>query len=249
MWREFGLAGDWRNQTSQVAWLASLALAQRIQALEVGAEQRLGQCPVGAAVRPRHRLDAKALDPLERWRDDVVTAQHVKHIADQQNALVGLQCQLGQCVDGLAEVAQAERRQAETSAKLNQTLALSFLTFRVLCPANRFDGQLVCNPPQHWRFYGAVHAQTLVAIPQQAHPYREAQAVRISAALTNQRQIVVDEGVVPNQFVLGGWQGRQAIALGGAKHGSTRHEAPSFNRRFLRSLVAPTHRHTEPRHC
>ena len=208
MWREFGLAGAWRNQTSQVAWPASLALEQRIQALEVGAGQRLGQCPVDAAVRPRHRLDAKALDHLERWRDDVVTVQHVKRIADQQNALVGLQCQLGQCVDGLAEVAQAERRQAETSAKLDQMLALSFLTFRVLRAANRVDGQLVCNPLQHRRRHGAVHAQTLVGIPQQAHLYREAQAVRISAALTNQRQIVVDEGVVLNQFVLGGWQGQ-----------------------------------------
>lgn len=91
MWREFGLAGDWRNQTSQVAWLASLALAQRIQALEVGAGQRLGQCPVDAPVRPRHRLGAKALDHLERRRDDVFTAQHAKRIADQHDALVGLQ--------------------------------------------------------------------------------------------------------------------------------------------------------------
>jgi hypothetical protein len=49
---------------------------------------------------------------------------------------------------GLVEVAQAERRQAEISAKLNQMLARSFLSFRVFRPVDRVDSQLVrihCN--------------------------------------------------------------------------------------------------------
>jgi len=62
------------------------------------------------------------------------------------------------------------------------------------------------TPVQHRRRHDAVHAQTLAGVPQQVHLYCEAQAVRTAAALTNQRQIVVGEGVVPNQFVWGGWQ-------------------------------------------
>lgn len=62
------------------------------------------------------------------------------------------------------------------------------------------------TPVQHRRRHDAVHAQTLAGVPQQVHLYCEAQAVRTAAALTNQRQIVAGERLVPNQVVCSSWQ-------------------------------------------
>ena len=202
-----------RGQPGQLA--AAPALEQRVQVPKVGVRQRLGQCAVDAAVRSRHRLGADALDHVERRRDDMAAAQHVERVAGQHHTLVGLQRQLGERVNRLAEVAEAKRRQAEVGTQLDQMLAPRLLTLGVLRPTHRVDAQLARDPVQQRHRHGAINGQALAGIAKQAHLYREAQPVCVAAALPDQRQVVVVEGVVLDQFVLGVWQGQQAVALGG----------------------------------
>jgi hypothetical protein len=145
----------------------------------------------------------------------VAAAQQLQRVAAKHHAVVGLQRQLGERMHGLPEVAEAEWREPEVGAQLNQVLAPRLLTLGVLRPARWVDAQLACDPVQHRRWHVAVDGEALARVAQQAYLHGEAQSVRIAAALPDQRQVVVIEGVLADQFVLGVGQRHQAVALGG----------------------------------
>jgi hypothetical protein len=139
MCREFGLAGDWRSQASQVVLPLSRRFSRSSRRCRC-VRQRLGQGFVDAPVGAGDGLGAGALDGVERGQDDRLPPQMLNQGAGQHDAFVGLHGQLGQRMHGLPVVAHGERLEAEHRLQLDQVLAPGLLPLPVIVPA--FDRHL-----------------------------------------------------------------------------------------------------------
>ena len=91
MRREFGLAGDWCGQASQVVLPPSLLLSSSVELLPVLGREGISQRRMNAAVGARDRLGANPLDDVQRRQQNGLAAQALHQRGGQHDALVGLQ--------------------------------------------------------------------------------------------------------------------------------------------------------------
>ncbi|MNO58359.1 hypothetical protein D3C76_489150 [compost metagenome] len=97
------------------------------------------------------------------------------------------------------------------------------ITLTVLRPT--FGGRLnLSGHPLNNRIgQHAVAGQRVTGVAQQAELHRKAEAIGITPALTDQRQVGLVEGVVADQVILAVRQRKQRVALRGRKYRATRH--------------------------
>ncbi len=190
--------------------------------------KRFGQGVMDAPVGAGDRLGTDALDNIQRRQDDVSVPQCVEDTAGQYDALVGLQSQLGRDMDGLLVVRQTERLHAQVRPQFEQVFAPGFLALGILRPTCRVEPQLPPDPLQQGSRHGGVWQQSLAREAQQAQLHCDAQAIGVAAPLTDQRQIGLAEGVVPDEFVFGVGQGQQAVALSSGQDRTAGHVVSFF---------------------
>ncbi len=155
--REFGLAGDWRNQANQGRLAVVPALEQIVEAAAMRVRQWFGQGVVDAPVSTGDRLGTRPLDGVEGGQNDRLPPQVPDQGAGQHDAFVGLHRQLGQHLDGLPVMAHGEGPETEHGLQLAQVLAPGLLPLAVLVPAFDADLELVGDRPASTRAGTVVH--------------------------------------------------------------------------------------------
>ena len=114
---------------------AVLAFEKFVQALTVAQQQRIGQRRMDAPVGTGDSFSASALDSIHGRQDDGLPPQVFDKGAGQHNPFIGLQGQLGQCMDGLPVVAHGEGLETKHCLQLDQVLPPCLLALAVLVPA------------------------------------------------------------------------------------------------------------------
>ena len=202
---------------------ALLALEQLVQALAVDGRQGIRQCGVNVPIRAGDRFCAGALDGVYDRQDDALPPEIFDQRTGQHDSLVGLQGQLGQRMHLSFVIAHGEGLESEQRLKLDQMLPPGLLALTVLIPVFHRYFELRRHHTQQGRKRWLIDTQDDARKSQIAKLDSKAKPVCRPAMLANDQQVGFTERVVPDEFILGSRQCKQAVAFGSRKNRTTRH--------------------------
>jgi hypothetical protein len=147
----------------------------------------------------------------------VLAPQRVERVSSEYDALVGPECDVGNCGNGLSKFVASELAKAEIGAKLQVVVAPCRIAIGVPLPEFWIYSKLSADPPDEECWWIGIREQSGSRIAQKAQLHGKPDAICITAMSVNCRKVDVAESEQLRELGICARQGEELGPLGCGK--------------------------------